>query len=306
MNFHFDNQIQVNAEPEFKNLYPWAINEVDEHGEPVGYDLIPWRWTLNFVAVSSVFHDSIGIGSESLLSDTAGTEPKELSERKVIELKLRPGHPEHADDYVYETTYSMLGTDRTIRNFRLSIHPTDDSSETPHCQAMGVVSYTAEFDFREETEDDSLSFHLFVPADSFDRYASIFSQGQADEVVLSIGRVNGFYSGWSPSATTNRIKVLTRNSEHEVSNPDGCDVDLPRLGLIGVANLFVNRHQVFDPLLPDNEDMDEIEADDHAAGTKFLPSVVDKQILRTQKSLERAAWWIVGLLIVVVFVVFNR
>ncbi len=66
----------------------------------------------------------------------------------------------------------MFGTERAIKSFRLEIRPISDPAELESCRAWGSVSYTAEVDFRDETEDDCIVFYLFVKPETFARYAA--------------------------------------------------------------------------------------------------------------------------------------
>jgi hypothetical protein len=97
-----------------------------------------------------VLGDSINIVSQFEMEE-ATPAPPEITQRQVIRLGLRPGHPWDDGD---ETSFSMFGTDRTIKSFQLEIHPIADPAEQESCRAWGSVSYTTEIDFRHETSDD--------------------------------------------------------------------------------------------------------------------------------------------------------
>ena len=157
-------------------------------------------------------------------SDGAAQAPPKITERQHIRILLDPGHPSHSEDY--ETTFSMLGTDRVIKSFDLNIYPITNPAEQESCSAWGSVSYTAELDFREETSDDCVIFYLFVKPETFARYGAKIVHGLVSEIIFSVGSVAGFYSEWRPSISTGNVKVLT--GDQEIKLPP--NIELPRLG----------------------------------------------------------------------------
>jgi hypothetical protein len=240
VDFHLEHGLRLHTEPEHKGLYKWAINEIDAQGQQIGDDQIPWVWSLYFTATSCALGDNIEIDSQFQTNETT-PKPPEIVHRQVIRVRLRPGNPRDDDDYFRQTTYSMFGTKRAIKSFQLDIQPTDNSAEQESCKAWGSVSYTSEIDFRNETTDDCIIFYLFVKPETFARYAAKVAHGLVDEMILRVGRVAGFYSGWSPSISTTNVKVLTSGSEQKITLPDFNW----RLGHVGEAALYINRHLEF-------------------------------------------------------------
>ena len=171
-------------------------------------------------------------------------------------------------------------------------------SEQEGCGAWGSVSYTTEFDFRNETTDDCIVFYLSVKPETFASYAAKTAHGLLDEMILSVGEVDGFYSEWSPSISTRDVKVLTSGKEQKVALPAGHQFDPPRLGHVGDAALYINRRLEFDKRTPERravEEMVEVRAERAAPATQ-APAAMDPQILQMLRSLRRAAWFIVWLL----------
>jgi hypothetical protein len=294
MDFHLEHGLRLNTKPEHKNLYKWAINEIDAKGKQVGRDQIPWEWDLNFTATSCVLCDSINIEQADTEETTPpanrfsavgrpppGTPPK-VALRQVIRAQLRPGSRDCS------TTFSMFGTNRVIKSFQLQIHPITDPAELESCSACGSVSYTAEVDFRNETRDDCIVFYIFVAPETFARYVAKVAHGLVDEISLRVGSVAGFYSEWSPSISTNAVKVLTTGSEQNIALPPGSQFEAPQLGHVGEAELFINRRLEFrkrDAPEPDavEEAMDEF-GTELAAPTTQAPAT-DPQMLQMLGSL---------------------
>jgi hypothetical protein len=139
VDFHLERGLRLHTEPKHKNLYSWAIHEIDAQGKQIGDDQIPWQWTLYFTATSCVLADSIEIESQFQREETAPAPPK-IVQRQHIRMRLRPGHSRDDGNYSRETTFSMFGTDRAIKSFDLNIYPIADPAEQESCNAWGSVS----------------------------------------------------------------------------------------------------------------------------------------------------------------------
>ncbi len=308
MDFHLERGLRLHTEPKHKSLYSWAINEIDAQGRQIGHDQIPWDWTLYFTATSCVLGDSIDIESQFPGGGKTTPAPPEIDQRQVIRVQLRPGSPRDDGDYRRETTFSMFGTDRAIKSFQLDIHPIAAPAEQEYCMAWGSVSYTAENDFRNETVDDCIVFDLFVKPETFARYAAKIAHGSVDELTLSVGRVDGFYSEWSLSISTRNVKVLATGSEQKITLPPGHQFEPPRLDRVGQAELFINRRLEFRKRVPEPESVEEM-ADlgtVRVAPETQTPAAVDPRMLQMLGSLRRAAWFVVCLLALIFIVTFLK
>ncbi len=305
MDYHLERRLRLHAEPEHKSLYSWAINEIDENGALVGGDQIPWEWTLSFTATSCVLSDSIELKSEWQLDETTKPTKPEISQRQVIRIKLRTGHPrDNSDPFSRETKYSMFGTSRTVKDFQLDIHPISDPDKLESCRAWGSPSYTSEgADFRDETVDDCITFYMFVKMETFTRYAAMVSNDSIDEILFNVGLVDGFYSEWSPSISTSDVKVLTKGAEHKVEMPEDLGIEVPRLGSVGDAELYFNRRLEFGKGAPDEETEDkgygDLDTVSIAQESRTPAAIADSSFLKIIVSLKRAAWWIVVLLVLI-------
>lgn len=237
MDFHIDRKVILNQESEYESLYNWSLQELDAEGNKIGRDQIPWDWTLYFTATELALLDHFEIGQDYESDDP---EKKTVSEQQSIVAKLSPGDT-RVDRPLLGTGYSMFGTDRNITDFSLNIRPITEEEEQEKCMAWGCVSYTAEADFIDETNPDTVLFYLSVSQATFARYAAMISSAEVDEAVFSVSGVAGFYSEWTPSISTNSIKVLTRGREHEVHIPELCKIDPPRLGEVSETNLHLRR-----------------------------------------------------------------
>lgn len=300
MEFHLDRQLRFNAAPEHKSLYRWAINEIDEQGQVVGDDQIPWGWNLYFTARELILADQLGVISatdfEGRLQQSA-----EITQQRTIRAKLRPGAPRDDDNWQRQTTYRMFGADRVISDFQLDVRPLKSEDDVEHCRAWGSVSYTSENDFRQETEEDCVQFYLMVKPSTFKHYAQRITSGNAHEVIFCAGLVRGFYSEWSPSISTRSVKVLTSGDDQKLELPEGLTV--PRLGGVGEARLYIN--SVTTPEITGQQRArDSVLEDEKAALVTARPAVadtaapgIDPDTLKLLLSLKSSARWIIGLLV---------
>jgi len=222
MDFHLDNEIRLNNKTENESLYSWCLQEINSEGTQAGRDLIPWNWSFHFTASELRLIQGFEFGEESFLDDD-----EKVSE--VITATLHPGICTDGKWLEDDPRFSMLGTDRTITEFSLRISAVDEG-EKEYCNVWGCVSYTSEIDFRDETTPDTVQIYLGLSKERFDRLADLISSKTIDVVRIGVSRVAGFYCDWSPSITTNSVKVLARGSEQEIDVPEGCEIEPPRLG----------------------------------------------------------------------------
>lgn len=300
MDYHIDRKVVFSTESEFKSLYDWSLHEVDAEGKKVARDQIPWRWDLSFTLSKLLLSDTLTIEPASRIDDTGAPT---VAKKQSIRATLLPKDPWQRGLYS-ETTYSMFGTDRPITDIRLTIVSLDDDEQEEHCTAWGGVSYTAEFDIVEDTIPDCLLFYLYVRPQTFAGYVAMIRAGQIDQAVLRVGRVSGFYSDWSPSISTNKIKVLTSNDEHVVEMLAGSDVAIPRLGTVRRVELDLRRVCNLKTQYHEADDGDDGQADDGSDGESAKPELqsddgrkaarqlaaTNERTVRLLSSLRAAAW----------------
>jgi hypothetical protein len=319
VDLHLERELRLNSE----SKRGWAINEIGADGEQIGSDQIPWEWSFNFTAKSCALSDTFDIsqplnfkfkvtaadGTVTEKSSSDGKGPT-IDQREIIRAQLRPGHPREDAHYWRQTTFSMFGTDRAIKDFRLEVHPLANPADQEQCSAWGCVSYTMDIDFRDETTDDCIIFHVFVKPEAFARYVTKVANGWVNELILRVGMVHGFYSEWSPSISTRTVKVLTADKDHKVTLPPNHQDEALRLGYVGEVNLYINRHLELgkQPTAPVTaEAIDDTETDPaQAAAQAPAAAVADPRMLKMLRSLRRAAWFIVWLLALIFVTLLRR
>lgn len=229
---HYNRKIIYSTDREHKNLYDWSLQEFDQDGNKVGRDWIPWEWTLYFKATDISLRETWRT-SDRYPADAAKGK-RETKERRFVRATLSPDEAGR-----WPPSYSMLGTDRKVTRFNLYIEEVPDQEEE-RCTTYGIVSYTTEVDFRDITDEDSLTIYFHVHAKAFERIAARVAAGQVDGLTIRISNVAGFYSDWSPGITTDKIRILTADRHHVVEElPE--DFPLRRLGDVGDAELAFSR-----------------------------------------------------------------
>ncbi|ODT80962.1 MAG: hypothetical protein ABS76_14335 [Pelagibacterium sp. SCN 64-44] len=237
MDFKLERKLRLKTaeEIEHRTLYDRAVIEIDDAGRQVGRDMIPWGWSLSFIATEFLVVDRISYETAGLRGDELPA-PK-FSRRNTIHARLKPGRlRQDEDDVDREPTFRMFGTDRAVAEFLLDIVPVTEAKDEG-CTTWGTASYDAEVDFRTSVQPDTVQFYLMVSPSLFDRYLWNIGQGLANQFALVVGFVDGFYSEWSPGISTREIKVLA-GQEHVVEDSDG--EELPRLGKVGRCEFFMN------------------------------------------------------------------
>jgi len=234
MEYHLDRKIRLENSTENTSLYPWCIQELDDEGNQIGTDLIPWEWSFYFTASELRLNQGLEYGELSLFKEQGSEENKEFKDTEIITATLHPGICVDGKWLEDDPDFSMFGTDRIISEFTLRIYKDD---ENEHCQITGGVSYTSEVDFRDETNADFIEIYLAVSEERFNRLSELISNKKVDIARVSLSNISGFYSEWSPSISTRRVKVLSRGSEHDPEKIEGCDIEPPRLGDVGKFDL---------------------------------------------------------------------
>jgi hypothetical protein len=204
MDYELERKVLFNSEPEHKLLYGWCLNEIDENGNKIEPDLIPWSSSLYFTASSLrvVRNTSIQIKSED-----NSTFVSESSQRTEIRGIFQSGYQTERNKIQDNVRFSFMGTEREIQDFSLSIWASKEAHQDS-CSVVAIPSYESEIGFRKRTEKDYLGFEISLNKKYFEELVCAIEAGSADNATMRVKFVQGFYSEWSPSIYTNFIKVL--------------------------------------------------------------------------------------------------
>lgn len=301
MEYHVDRRVILSTEGEHTSLYPWSISELTPEGQYGARKQVPWVWTLWFNASDITLYDTVE--RRTGLLEEPSDDSSSVSHRRSITARLHPSRGRRAAWEVCR--YSFFGTDRYISDIDLRVEELPAGQDKERCEVWGSPSYSAEGpDFRQERHEDYLGFHLYVRPETFARFATQISLSAVTGVAFGVGGVPGFYSDWSPTVVTNRVKILSSLSDQKVEIPAGNDVNPPRLGRAQEFHLVLSSaHKL------QGEDGEEKEQDDEfaeqSASRPAAPSAPTPSLASAQNTLAGplnqlriAAWLIVALLVV--------
>lgn len=240
MNYHLEKTIHLSV----TDSHSWILKELDENNKLIGSDFIPWYYNLHFTA--SEFHHNYNISCEESQNVSAKSN---FIENESITGILRPGIFRNEDQLEDQVSYSMLGTDRIIKNFKLIISKIDENNTNESCNIAGRIENTYEIEFKHITEEDTLLIFLDLFSNRFNKIADMITTQQVNIMTLCLGKVSGFYSKSIHSVFTSEIKILTTIKEQEVIIENNSEIQPPRLGNVGEFYIHVLRQHKVNPKL---------------------------------------------------------
>ena len=200
MKYNLDFALNFNDAPEHKSLYKAAIFEINDDGSRASDDFIPWRFSLWFTAISAKYI----FGHQRMTDDY---ETSELINIKII--------PDPTAQRFLGPTFSFFGTERLIEEFKLQVQPGDDEQ----LRLLAFPSYTYEGpEFLDETTSDEVVFIYTIKLGDFDRLKEMILGEKVSDISFHASGIDGFYSRWSPTITTDHIKIWS---------PHGPDLEIP-------------------------------------------------------------------------------
>lgn len=294
MEYRLDREIRLLEETEHKSLYTWFLQEFTKEGTALAPKLIPWAWSLAFRA------------TELKYVRRFETAPDDLSQSgdEFIHATLTPSQRSGERS---STEYSMFGTNRLIHDVSVTIHKLQNEQGPEKCTLWGSVSYTREIDFDYHTEDDLLCFRVDLKPENYDALCYFAKHGgNQDELLLSVKRVSGFYSEWSPAISTDSIKVLAADTEQNVIRSEGFN-EPPRLGEISEFTLHFSRRTSLctqadkeDDAAAKDSSPSSLPAESSSADANAALLQVTHELQTTLKRLRLPIWLIVVLLVLMV------
>ena len=163
MEHHLEHSIRLSEESEHQSLYKWFLQEVSKDGTAKGQSVIPWPWSLWFNASEIEYLKIVEVKT--------APDAEKNQRPEMIRAKLQPAPKfSHGGTPVL---FSMLGTDRAIKDIGLRIFRMENDESPERCRVTGVVSYTADFDFEDyHKQDDFLEIDVLLGAKNFDECAA--------------------------------------------------------------------------------------------------------------------------------------
>lgn len=204
MKENLEYTVSINSASE-RSSYRWCLNERDESGNVIGYDLVPYIWDFYFIGSSFQLRRSITIEKKNNRQRDEAHKVEQLTEIRGV---LHSGSCSDGENLTDDVYFSMFGTDRRINQFFVSIAQAEND-QPEACYLTAVPSYTSEVAFRNRTTEDLVEFRVQLHRERFGELVRILEGSLVDSVWLRVRKVSGLYSKWSPDAETTFAKILT-------------------------------------------------------------------------------------------------
>lgn len=283
MEHNLEKKVKYDIEDEYKSLYSWSLIEVIEDETNAPKKWIPFVWSTRFIASKLAVIRRISIEKDY---ESEEENAKNLTDTSVIVADLYSGYCNDGENLKDFIRYGMFGTDRRIEAFTLKINVATDGIEK--CKAWATPSYDYEVDFRNGVESDCVEFNLYLEKDRWESVAQLIQNKSIDSMLVSFSDVSGFYSDWSPSISTNSIKILT--SYHSVEGDEKIVESIPKVGDVGEfrlmlysdKNLNVKLNQSSNSIYPLFDDDFELKSNKFEDSNEVEKSEVSHEILNSQ------------------------
>jgi hypothetical protein len=255
--YKINRRVILSEESEFKSLYNWSLQELDTDGIPIGSPQIPWTWRLSFYASELRYHNNVQFKQsiknleyaeqdQTILKDKS-SEPSSIDGSERISGTLKPAsRPREMG------RYSMFGTDRVITEFDLQIRRVSEGGREV-ASLWGGLSYTTDWDFEDVTENDIVQINITLGEVRFRKLVDLMESGNTETLWVQLNQVSGFYSEWSPSIRTSKIKILANLKDQKVEIPAGCLINPPQLGFVAECDIGFTTLNKFAPRTSDNQ-----------------------------------------------------
>ena len=258
MNYDSDRDIHLKDTSDEQDHSRWCLIEVDEKGNQVGFEMIPWHWTATFDISDLIYHEAVEIGDLFDLEskdDSSGV--SRINQR--ITSKLLPTQHQTGDFFENAVTYSMFGTARILKHMVLRLERNIGEDEPERCKLYGSLAYCSpDLVDGDRYEEDFVEFEVYLSPKNFDRIAKKIENGKLYNGIISVRNVPGFYSEWSPSIHTNHVKILGSQRVRELKT-----IRPPRLSTVGGFRLTFTHHLLSDA--KSNEDQINVNPCDNVA-----------------------------------------
>lgn len=283
MEHNLEKKVKYDIEDEYKSLYSWSLIEVIEDETNAPKKWIPFVWSTRFIASKLAVIRRISIEKDY---ESEEENAKNLTDTSVIVADLYSGYCNDGENLIDFIRYGMFGTDRRIEAFTLKINVATDGIEK--CKAWATPSYDYEVDFRNSVESDCVEFNLYLEKDRWESVAQLIQNKSIDSMLVSFSDVSGFYSDWSPSISTNSIKILT--SYHSVEGDEKIVESIPKVGDVGEfrlmlysdKNLNVKLNQSSNSIYPLFDDDFELKSNEFEDSNEVEKSEISHEILNSQ------------------------
>ena len=179
-------KLKLNTDPD---NYPWgdddeswAIDEIDETKKHyTREELVPFEYNISFKAEEISYKPSYSIKNEDIkfASQALLHTYKDTIQAKLVSTE--------------KFSFSMFGTNREIRDIRLTIYNSGSEKEITICAAVPQFSFEHS-DGSPNITPDSFSVEMYIKENSFRELKDLIISKNLTSVLLDLRGVEGFYS----------------------------------------------------------------------------------------------------------------
>ena len=206
MDYLLERKVKINREPEYKSLYSWCLNELDENDKVIGRDLVPFAWRFWFTGAS------LNVTTKLEVERDFETDASKASTSKTIRGKFYSGICFDGKNLDDEVSFSIFGTARTIKEFSVSISEVASEKEEV-CWFTAFPSFESEgAEFQTVIENDYAGFDIYVHSEKFNELVKLIESRSLNSVSFSVKGVDGVYAHWTPTIKTYAAKILTTDN----------------------------------------------------------------------------------------------
>jgi len=303
MDFLLERKVKINTEPEYKNLYSWCLNEFDDNDKVIGYDLIPFAWRFWFTGTS------LQVTTKLEIERDFKTDKNKASTTKTIGGKFYSGICFDGKNLIDEVEFSIFGTARTIKEFRVSISEAKSDKEEV-CLFTAFPSYESEgAEFQKEIENDYVGFDVYIHSEKFNELVKLVESGSLNSISFSVKGIDGLYAQWTPTIKTYSAKILTSDNAIEgidktkIECPTASKVEKFEINFNSQTSLHLKQNLPFIDFAKafDNNFEDDFESEKLATPqTNMSPNIVNLQpLIQVIKSLKVVMWFVFAALLFV-------
>ncbi len=296
MEYLFERKVKINREPKYKNLYSWCLNELDDNGNLIGQDLVPFSWGFWFTGTSLQVSTKLDVERDFSSNKSIA------STSKTIIGKFYSGVCFDGKNLVDEVVFSMFGTGRTLKEFYVSISEAKSDDEEV-CWLTAIPSYESEgAEFQSEIEKDYVGFQICIHSEKFNELVKLVESRSLSSVNFRVKGVDGVYAQWTPTIKTYSAKILTSDNviegigETEFECPIVSKVEEFSINFNSQVSLNLKQNllgtdlsKVFEYEISDNSEDKKLNSDQEIN----QPNLISLQpIIKVVKSLKVVLWFI--------------
>jgi hypothetical protein len=239
--------VSLATDAKYSGLYEWCLRELNEAGEQVGPDLVPYRWGLELYATTFEASAICHSGSQFHRETVGAEEVLAYKSTQVISARLSNSSYDSGKKFPLPSIY-MLGSSREVKDIQLFVQSAEIAGRES-CYVQGFPAYKPDPYSTRETED-SIQVTMTLERAKFQDLFERVMRGDVREIIVNLNEVQGLYSECDPGtdfdiALRRYIKVLSQSpSDHGLILGNKWKDIVKTTGNVGRASIACRRRMV--------------------------------------------------------------